>query len=387
MKPLIIFSTLTRSELTINRVLYIFYFGAFGISLPYLNLYYREFGLTGFQIGLINTLAPFMGMLGGPFWGTLADRFGHLRYFLGLAATGAVIAALSLSFARSFPNLLLIAAIQTFFFAPIMPLLDSLTLQILGRNREFYGRQRIWGSIGFIITSLIFGFLFERIGLHWLFYGFSLIMLAFLFTSFWLPSQEANINLQIRHNFISLIKKPNWLFFTMSILILGIGNSGMNNFLGVYLKEMGAKETLIGSVSSLGTLTELPIMFFSANLIARIGSRRMLGLAFLMFSIRWVLYGIMPTFEWAVPITLLHGFSFGFYWIASVAYANELAPENFKSTAQGLFAGTLNLTGILGALIGGVLFDRFGPSKQFIFYGCLGLFALVFLWQGKVKNS
>ena len=73
----------------------------------------------------------------------------------------------------------------------------------------------------------------------------------------------------------------------------------------------------------------------------------------------------MPSPVWALPIALMHGSTFGFFWIASVTHVNSLAPENLKATSQGLFWTTMNLANVVGSPISGVLYDRVGPSALF----------------------
>ena len=64
--------------LLILRVLYFLYFGALGGYWTYLNVYYREIGLSGMQIGLVNTLSPLVSIFAATMWGMVNDRLGRL---------------------------------------------------------------------------------------------------------------------------------------------------------------------------------------------------------------------------------------------------------------------------------------------------------------------
>ncbi len=50
--------------------------------------------------------------------------------------------------------------------APVGALADSSILDILGDARESYGPVRMWGAVGFGVTSWISGVLAERLGLE-----------------------------------------------------------------------------------------------------------------------------------------------------------------------------------------------------------------------------
>ncbi|MCS7222345.1 MAG: major facilitator superfamily domain-containing protein 6 [Anaerolineae bacterium] len=379
-------SDVTRRGLFVSRVLYFFVFAAVGAFFPYINVYYRSIGLSGTQIGLIGSLGPLVGMVAGPLWGLFSDRFGVTRPLLALAITGAMLSMLGLSIAPGFVWLLLLTAAYTFFTNPIMPLLDSTTLELLQGHRERYGRQRVWGSLGFVVTSWAFGYILERFGLRWLFYGYVALMSVVLVVAMGLPARRTRLSGPLRSGLMRLIRQRAWLFFSASLIVLGIANSGMHSFLNIYIKEMGGGEGLIGLLWGVAALSEVPVMFLAAPIIVQIGIQRTLAIAYALYAMRWLLLGIMPSPEWAVPINLLHGLTFGALWVAGVAYADALAPEELKATAQGLFSATLySVSSVISGPISGFLFDTIGPAALFRVYAILGILALALLRSGRAR--
>lgn len=379
-------SDVTKRGLFVSRVLYFFVFAAVGAFFPYINVYYRSIGLSGTQIGLIGSLGPLVGMIAGPLWGLVSDHFGVTRPLLALAIAGAMLSVLGLSSAPGFAWLLPLTAAYTFFTNPIMPLLDSTTLELLQGRRERYGQQRVWGSLGFVVTSWAFGSILERFGLRWLFYGYIALMSVVLVVAMGLPARRTRLSGPLRSGLAQLIRQRPWLFFSASLVVLGIANSGMHSFLNIYVKEMGGGEGLIGLIWGVAALSEVPVMFLAAPMIAQIGTRHTLTMAYALYAVRWFLLGIMPSPEWAVLINLLHGLTFGALWIAGVAYADVLAPEELKATAQGLFSATLySVSGVIGGPISGLLYDTIGPAALFRAYAILGVLALVLLRLGTRK--
>ncbi len=372
--------------LWIARALYFFQFGAVGAFFPYLYVYYRSIGLSGTQIGLIGSLPPLVGMIAGPLWGLLSDRFGAVRQLLILATAGSILAVLGLSAVQAFGALFLLTMVYAFFNNPIMPLLDSATLDLLEGQREHYGRQRLWGSIGFVITSWGFGLLLERIGLHWAFYGYVLLMFPLMILAWWLPVRRARLSAPLRRGLARLVRQRAWFFFSLSLVVLGIANSGMHGFLNIFVKEMGGSEGLIGTMWGVAALSEIPVMFLAAPLIVRLGPRRILAATYALYVLRWLLYGLMPSPIWAVPISLLHGLTFGALWVTGVAYVDALAPEELKATAQGLFfASFFGFSRVLGTSLSGLLFDMIGPAALFQTYALFGLVALGLFWWGSPR--
>ena len=88
------------------KLLYIGYFGAFGISIPFFPTYLCGLGLTGAQVAMLLSVAPLFH-LGVPlFWGWIADRTRRPDLLLRLACAGAALALVPLAGARTLPGLL-----------------------------------------------------------------------------------------------------------------------------------------------------------------------------------------------------------------------------------------------------------------------------------------
>ena len=62
----------------------------FGIVLPLLPIYSREFGASGFTIGAIMAAFSAMQFLFAPMWGRLSDRIGRRPVLLVSTAGGAL---------------------------------------------------------------------------------------------------------------------------------------------------------------------------------------------------------------------------------------------------------------------------------------------------------
>lgn len=377
-------------NLLVIKILYFLSFTSFGVYVTYINVYYRDIGLSGAQIGWISATVPLVAMLSGPLWGLLSDRIGSAKMLLTAAALGSIAAMLALSAAAEYIWILLLAGVLSLFNGAVPALMDSINLAWLGEQRDRYGRQRIWGSIGFIVSSAGMGVWIKQVGLKFIFPSYAVMMFTLLLGLFFL----SNTRLQAARSPVRVLtefaRDSRWLFFAASLVLLGIPNSGINNFLGIYLKDLGGDEALIGAVFSLGAVAELPVMYFSSAIIRRVGLERMLVTGFLVYAIRVGLYAVMPSPIWALPIALLHGLSFGAFWVAGVVYVNRLAPPNLKATSQTLFMAVLNLSNMIGAVFSGAIFDQRGPSFLFWTYAVLclaGLGILLFSFRSEHRLS
>ena len=356
--------TPSRALLTV-KALYALYFGGLGIYFTFINVYFHSIGLSGTEIGLLGAIAPLVAMFASAIWGLLSDRTGQTRLLLMLASAGAIITALILSTAQTFVALIPLVAIFSLFNSAIIPLVDSVTLTLLGDQRERYGAQRIWGSIGFIVTSSASGFLVSALGIHVIFAGFAVALGLHLCMLTFLPDQPIEMRGSIVRGLPGLVQQPAWVLFAVSVMLIAIAGNAMGTFLSVTVKTLGGSDSLVGLGWTIAALSELPVMAGSAWLLRKAGPARLLMIAFLAYTVRMFLYSIAQAPEWVLAINSMGGVSFALYWISSVTYANQLAPAGLKATSQGMLATLTNLAGILSLAVAGWLFDLRGPSGMF----------------------
>uniref|UniRef100_UPI00358F52A3 major facilitator superfamily domain-containing protein 6-like n=1 Tax=Myxine glutinosa TaxID=7769 RepID=UPI00358F52A3 len=73
-------------DLTISKLYYFFYFGAYGSFFPLLPVYYKQLAMTPFQGGILMGIRYFIEFCSAPLWGMVADysRKGKLLLLSGL---------------------------------------------------------------------------------------------------------------------------------------------------------------------------------------------------------------------------------------------------------------------------------------------------------------
>lgn len=371
------------------RLLYLFIFSGVGLFFTFLNVHYKNIGLSGTQIGLIGTVGSLIGMFSAVIWGMVNDRYGRIRLLLGVTGAGVILATAALAQATAIPLafgwILLIAGMLNLFNSPITPIVDNLTLSVLGEHRDRYGHYRAWGTLGFILTSFSIGFLYERIGLRSMFPAYILTILLFLAATLRAPVRPIKLGGSPLSGLGQMVRQPLYLFFGTSVILVWMANVVSMSFVSITMKSMGGSESLIGIAWSIGAIVELPIMLYSDRLLRRFGAPRLMMLGFAMYAMRMVLYAIMPHPAWVLGINLLNAVSFVPFWIGAVSYANKLAPDHIKATGQGMLAALSGLSNMVGGVLGGVLFDQIGPSGLFLVMAGSCLLALLIFSIGQRK--
>jgi PPP family 3-phenylpropionic acid transporter len=370
------------------KAYYLLYYGAAATLIPYLPIYYQSIGLSGSEIGLLVAIPPLVMLAGAPLWGGLADATHQHKRLLMLAIVLALVSASALSLVSRFVLFIPVVAAYALFIAPIMPLVDNTVMEMLGEQRGRYGKQRLWGAVGWGIAAPLVGWLVERSGLHWTFFSYIVLMTAGLLVIWFLPVRQTSVAPKFWQGLHLLLRNWQWVIFLLLVFIGGTILSIISNFLFLFLNDMDASKTLMGLSLTIATISELPVLFFSERLLKRWSDRELLTFALLISVIRSLAYSFINTSGLVLLVQLLHGPSFSAMWVAGVSYANEIAPKGMGATAQGLFSGVqLGLAGTFGGLVGGFLYENFGAVMMFRWVGVVGLATLIlFLMLGRTVS-
>jgi PPP family 3-phenylpropionic acid transporter len=157
-----------------------------------------------------------------------------------------------------------------------------------------------------------------------------------------------------------MLRRPDMRVILFTVFLLSSSTNPIFSFFGIYIKELGGTTSLLGLTSAVAAISEFPVMFLGSVLTYRLGSRRMFVVALMMYCVRLMLYSIVPSAAWVLPVQLLHGFSFGIYLMASVTLVHEFVGSELAATAQGLLASAMAFGQMTGSIVGGILLDRLG---------------------------
>lgn len=329
---------------TALRIVYFLVFCCTGAWLPKLYDYCVFKGLSGGQSAFILSITPIMMFAVQPLYGYFADKLGHKKTLL-ISALLASISYLGFLFNVSFGQLIAVTLIMSLFYNTIQPVLDSMALQIAKTNPKFsYGSLRFYGAAGFAFTTIITGQVIHAIDITVIFIVSAITMfLAFVF-SFFLSdevSRKSGINYEKQttsaySNMWGVIKNPSLLFLLFCVFLVSLGATAIWNFYSAYIKENGGDDRLAGYALSFQALCELPIFFFSAKIIFRLGIKKTLLITVLATSVRMLLYYYIKNANFVFPVELLHGFSWSLFWVVCVEYVNKLVDERWQATGQSL---------------------------------------------------
>ncbi|KAL1283687.1 Major facilitator superfamily domain-containing protein [Trichinella pseudospiralis] len=328
--------------------------------------------------------------------------------------------------------LLITIIIGEFFSAPAITLADACTLNLLGDHPELYGRQRMFGSLGWGLAMFIIGIALDYslvfpshpCGLNiqeknytLCFAAFSVLMsCAFLvatqlkFSDFGedskkvaqriMDSQIGNVDPLVAeqarieapeaqevspgHKWLNVMKTfatPHYSAFLFVTWWMGFGVGLVFCFLFWHLQDIGGSPSLYGLASVINHVSEIGAYFFSFRLINRIGHTKVLYVGLIANVARFLYISWLRDPWWVLPFEFIQGLTHAAVWAAATSYISLATPPQFKSSAQGLLQGLHHGLGRgCGALFGGLIITYTGTQLMFRAYGfsCLVILGIFY---------
>ena len=342
-------------------VVYVALFFAVGTFFPYLTVFYRSVGLTLEGIGLVAALTGLVAVVAAPIWGAAVDRLRDARGPLLVAGLWGAAAAGWLAVSREPLMIAIAAAVLSAGTAGMGSMLDSRTIEIIGSNRDRYGRARAWGSAAFVGGALVAGFVLEPTGPAGLFLLYAPAV-ALAGVAAWLllgrrgsPGRGRHtVSIGMGRDFGRLVRDPTMLLLFVGSVIVWTSVSAVTTFVSVHLVELGSGTVVVGFVFTPGALVEVPFMLAFPALARRIGPERLLVLGAVAFAARSAGWALVSDPWLYVAIAPLGGIGYALFYVGTVTYVSRVVPPSVQATAQGLFSGTAFAMGvILGSVLGG----------------------------------
>jgi MFS family permease len=349
-------------------------------------------GVQKSVIGLIEGIAESTASLLKVFSGWLSDRLGHRKW---LMAIGYGISTLSRPLVATAPNWgqVLASRVMDRFGkgirnAPRDALIaESCEETRLGRS---FGFHRGMDTLGAVVgPAVAFGLLAYSNGQYRLVFWLSMIpgVLAVLTIIFLIRETRAGPMAEAERPKIGWASfSGSYKFFILVATLFSLGNSS-DVFLILRAQNVGIPVAIVPLVylvfNVVYGLGALPAGLLSD----RIGPKPIIFFAFILFGFTYLGFAkaCHPAHIWWLFIA--YGIFMALTEGVQKAFLATLVPREYKATGFGLYNTLVGLAVLPASLIGGFLWDRFGPQATF-YYGSITawLAALLFILFLRKQN-
>lgn len=400
------FSTLSdngRQALILVGVNGAFWFAwAFGC---YQTVYLQSVGFSASTMGLVNAISSAVGIASVTFWGMVSDRTGSLRRVLTMVLAGGALFYAAIPFiptglAASHILLLCLVPAVNFFRSSMSPYAENILVRNCNELRLNFGALRSMGSLLFTIGSLIIAAWLPSLGVANTFWVTGLFMIIpILFTQF---AREPNARPAQQEgggrgkNSLALgelFQNRAYTVFLGFGFLFYIAAACEGNFITYFMESIGVSAQRYGVILAYRALLEIPFLLLMVRLRKRFSLKFMIMGAVVLMAAEGLGFGL---FACSLPTMLLFctffGLGNGLFLGSSLNYVYELAPAHLKASAQAFFTSVASVAGILGNLLGGVLFDAIGAKPFYLtvsgmYLLSFGVFALSSLHKGRSPQT
>ncbi len=364
------------------------YYGYVGVFSPYASLYFSDKGMNAAEIGALMSLMQVMRIFGPNLWGWVADRHQRRVTVLRLTAVAATALFAGMFIGQTFAQFFLVMVAVNLFTSAQAPLSEALMLSEMRGDLTHYGKLRLWGSVGFILTVTGAGPLLDRFGIHlmpWIAISLlALVLVASLRMQESAPSPVPHDTPSV----LALLRRREVLAFFVSTFMMIAAHAALYVFYSLYLAQIGYNNTVIGLMWSLGVVVEIVFFYFQAPLFRRFGVQKLMLASLLIAVARFLLIGFgAQSLALLLIAQVMHAATFGTHHSASIATLQRWFSGPLQARGQALFTSiAYGLGGTLGGLILGVFWDTFGAQTVYLMAAMFSLAgaaaaALSYRWQ------
>lgn len=342
-------------------------FGAIGVQLPFLPVWFAARGLDERTIGTLLAVATVARVLTVPFGTRAADRLAGPKGAIIIAALACAAAMTALASVTDPAAIIILYVIAAAAGATCLPLIETYALRGLAERGRAYGPVRLWGSAAFIAGSLATGALLvviDAAGIVWVIAG--VYWFAGLAAIGLVPVRSPQAPSEAPPRTFSILRDPA-LVSVMAASALIQGSHGMlYGFGSLQWNAAGLSGATIGLLWSIGVVAEIVLFAVSARFPPALGPLALMAIGAAGAVLRWTAMALDPTLGAVAALQVLHALSFGACHLGAVHLTARLAPPGLAATAQGLLA-TGNGIAMAAALgLSGPLAAAFGPAGYLV---------------------
>ncbi|MFN7197030.1 MAG: MFS transporter, partial [Hylemonella sp.] len=336
------------------------YFAHIGFFNPYLPLWLKDLGHGLLAISLLTAVQSATRLVAPYGWGWLSDHTGERIRLLRYGAAAALLVSLGLTVEGGVAWLAVVLALMFLHTSAMMPMSEAALAHLVSAGGAFdarrYGRVRLFGSLGFLLTVLAAGAWFERFGMAH-FPAWTVGSLLLVAASAWaLPDlKEAVAQPQRRQPVAPVLRQPPVRWFFVSVFFHVLAHMAVYIYFSLYLDGLGYGKTVIGMLWAISVVVEIVWFYTQSRWLPWLSLSGWLVLCGALTVLRM---GMTATGATLWPVLLLaqalHALTFAAHHTACIALLSHHFPGSLRGRGQALYTVLgYGLPGVLGGFGGG----------------------------------
>jgi PPP family 3-phenylpropionic acid transporter len=279
-------------------------------------------------------------------------------------------------------------ALVWFFWSAALPLVEAMTLEHLAGQTELYGKIRVWGSVGFIVSVLGLGAILDYLPIAAVLWACLAILASVLASALTLVETKVGAG-GTAAPVADQLRRPEVIALLAACFFMSVAHGPLYVFYSIHLVDHGYDKMAVGMLWSLGVLAEIAVFMTMPRLIRRFSLRGILLASFALAVLRFLLIGWAADFPLVLLFAqLLHGATFGAYHAAAMAVLIHWFDPAQQGRVQGLYGSiSFGAGGMVGGLISGESWGSLGPGITFTLGALFAAVGWLLVWRGLSSKS
>ncbi len=330
------------------------------MSIIFIPLFAESLGATYFEIGLISAIFGATSFLSSFIFGKAADIH-RLKSVVIFGLSVSVVAFFLQIFAYDPLSL----AITRGFAGFSVGMYPAALIAYVHYQKRSIGKFSSFGALGWMAGFLLAGLIGNII------YLFALSSLFYCFALVSALRMEDIERPTIHVTYFSIDTFVSNIGTYLSFFLRHSGAVAVWTIFPLYLVSLGANTFWIGTLYAINPAVQFLVM----RRLDGFRNEQIIVWGYLLSAFAFASYAIVPNYFLIIPGMIVVACSWSFLYVGS----NQLLVERNidKATAAGLFNSMIGGSGIVGALMGGILLQFYGFVAVFI--GASGLSLLSFV--------
>jgi PPP family 3-phenylpropionic acid transporter len=368
------------------------------VSNPFLPIWLSERGLDTASIGVVNAVPIFAMIVINLVVGRIADRASDWRTVIVIGSILAAIPPIFLLFMDGHAAIIILWTLVIVPFQAIAPVVDAAAYRMARRTGLDFGAIRVWGTIGFVLVTLVSGLVLDRLGPSAfipLLVGVSLVRaLASLRLPLFRGQDDhirpthpidAPINPLIAIR-IGQLWRP-WFLMTLIGASLLHGSHMMQMGFGALLwAEQGVPGWVIGLLWAVAPTAEILAMLYFERITKRFAARHLILIGCICGAIRWWGFALEPSIGVLVLLQTLHLATVGLTFLGITNFIANWTTEDIAAEAQSFFVVLRQIVTVITLLGFGVLAGSIGSGGYYVAAILSGVGAVMVLMSLIIMN-
>ena len=322
-----------------------------GSTIPIMSLYLKDtLDFSGTQIGIVLAMSSIVAFVSPAIGAMVADRLISAERFLTLCHLISAGAMTLLIFQQQF----LFVAVTYLAYAlargPTVALTNAITFHHHQDDGHRFGNIRVWGTIGWIVVALAFGYVWlhncgrgpvsGRLPDALKLSAMSSVVLALYALS--LPracplKRDAPVRIIPRES-LAVFVQPKILLVALLSLLVAVVDHYYYFGMAPFMRHIGFSDAAIMPIMSIGQGAEVVTMALLGWILSRIGYKAVLALGIVAEIWRFVALALGGPWSLLVSGICCHGMSYALFFTTLYIYIDSYCDKASRTGLHQLFS-------------------------------------------------